>query len=240
MELSIIIPARNEEKRIGKTLEYTCDYLQQKKIDYEIIVVDDGSTDDTRVVVKSFNNPRIKLTNKRANRGKGYSVKQGLLLADKKYVLFMDADNSTRIEEIEKFFPCFKDHDLVIASRNLPGSRIDIKQPYFRSLLGKIFPLCVKIFAVRGIKDTQCGFKMFKREVAQKIARLLTVDRFAFDVELLYIAKKFGYSIKEVPVAWYNDTDSRVGLLTPLRMLRSLFKIRLRDLKGGYDEEQLV
>lgn len=237
MELSVIIPAYNEENRIKRTLEYTSSFLDTRGYDYEIIVVDDGSKDNTRDVVESLNNNRIKLTNKRENKGKGYSVKQGMLLADKSHILFMDADNSTKIDEIANFWKHTNQYDILIGSRNLNESKIPIKQPFIRSTLGKIFPLFVRLFVIRGVKDTQCGFKFFTRDSAQKILRYQKSQGFAFDVELLFLAKKFGYDIKEMPITWHNDEDSKVKFLTPLKMLMSLFKIRLNNLKGAYDED---
>jgi len=236
MELSVVIPCYNEDTRIEATLEHTISYLQAKGIDYEIIVVDDGCFDNTRNVVEKFTKQKVKITNKRKNRGKGYSVKQGMLLADKKYILFMDADNSTRIDEIEQFMEHVDSQDIIIASRNLPESILPIKQPFIRSCLGKLFPLFVRLLVVRGIKDTQCGFKLFKRPVAQRLLRLQTLNRFAFDVELLFLASQKGYHIKELPVTWRNDERSTVRLFTPLKMFVSLFTIRFNQLMGRYDE----
>jgi len=229
MEISIIIPAYNEEKRINKTLETILSYLQKKKYDYELIVVNDGSTDKTKDVVLEFKNKQITVIDNLKNMGKGYSVKHGFLAATKEWILFSDADLSTPIEELETFFR-YKDYDVIIGSRNLPDSLIVVKQPLLRSTLGKIFPFFVQMLLLPGIRDSQCGFKLFRKDAAKKIAALQTIDGFCFDAEQLYIAKKFGFKIKEVPISWHNDERSKIKIVKDsVRMFVDLVRIRFKD-----------
>jgi len=238
-KISLIIPVYNEEKRIKLTLSNCVSYFKNKKIDYEIIIVDDGSIDKTRLIVKDFSNKNksIKLTKKRRNKGKGYSVKEGMLLASKDYLLFSDADLSAPIEETEKFIEIIKrGYDIVIASRNMKNSIIPIKQPFFRRFLGKIFPFIVNLLILPGYKDTQCGFKLFKKEVARKIFSKQKINGFSFDVEVLFIAKKYGYKTKEIPVIWSNSLGSKVNpVLDSIKMFLGILKIRLNDIKGIYN-----
>jgi len=235
MELTVIIPALNEEKLIGNTLNQTITFLKEKKINYEIIVVDDGSTDGTRAVVRDFVTKGVSLTPLRKNKGKGYSVRQGMLLAKKQYALFMDADNSTPISEVEEFLKLIKEHDVVIASRNLKESVIAIKQPWLRSMLGNIFPLLVRLLVVRGIKDTQCGFKLFSRKAITEIFTRARLNRWGFDVELLFIARKKKLSIKELPITWKNEGASKVSAFKDsIDMFLDLLRIRIHSLKGRY------
>ncbi len=227
MQISIIIPAYNEEKRIKKTLEAILSYLQKKKYDYEIIVVNDGSTDKTKDVVLEFKNRKIKIIDNIENKGKGFSVKQGFLTATKEWVLFSDADLSTPIEELDTFFR-YKDYDVIIGSRNLPDSLIVVKQPFLRSTLGKMFPFFVRLLLLPEIKDSQCGFKLFKKEAAKKIVSMQTITGFCFDAEQLYIAKKMGYVIKEVPISWQNDERSKIKIVTDsINMFVDLVRIKL-------------
>lgn len=229
MHLSIIIPAYNEEKRIKKTLESILTYIQKKKYDFEIIIVNDGSTDKTRDVVLEFKNKKINIIDNHENKGKGFSVKQGFLTATKEWILFTDADLSTPIEELETFLR-YKEYDIIIGSRNLPDSLIVIKQPFLRSTLGKIFPFFVRLLLLPEIKDTQCGFKLFKKEAAKKIAELQTIDGFCFDAEQLFIAKKSGYLIKEVPISWQNDERSKIRIVKDsVQMFADLLRIKYNN-----------
>lgn len=229
MQISIIIPAYNEEKRIKKTIESILTYVQKKKYDYEIIVVNDGSTDKTKDVVQEFKNKKIKIIDNLENKGKGFSVKQGFLTATKKWILFSDADLSTPIEELDTFFR-YQEYDIIIGSRNLPDSLIVIKQPFLRSTLGKIFPFFVRLLLLSEIKDTQCGFKLFKKEVAKKIAEMQTIDGFCFDAEQLFIAKKIGYSVKEIPISWQNDERSKIRIIRDtIQMFMDLMRIKYNN-----------
>ena len=238
MELSVIIPAYNEEQRISNTLKESIAFLKTQGYESEIIVVDDGSTDNTRQKVMEFS-PYARLTPVRKNKGKGYSVKEGMLFATKKWRVFMDADNSTSIKEISNFFRHLDGNDILIGSRNLPDSVIAIKQPFLRSTLGKIFPLFVRLFAVRGIKDTQCGFKLFSEHAAKKIFPLTRLNRWGFDVEILFLARKKGFQIKEMPITWKNDGQSKVSpLKDSLDMFFDLLRIRWNWLTNKYEEKQ--
>jgi len=239
IHLSVIIPAYNEEKRLPRTLEEINNYLKKQNFEFEIIVVSDGSTDRTCEVVENLKSqiPNLKLICEKINRGKGYGVKIGMLNARGKYRLFTDADNSTPISEIEKFWTEFeKGADVVIASREIKGAILDPPQPLFRRFVGEVFKYLRKIIVgLWEIEDTQCGFKCFKGEIAEKIFPKAKIERFAFDPEILLIAKRIGFKIKEVPVYWRNDLQSKVKLKSMVKMLIDLFKIRFNLLKGEYD-----
>ena len=242
MKLSVIIPAYNEEKRLPKTLKAVDEYLRNQNYDYEIIVVNDGSKDDTALVVKDFK-PQIvnlRLIDRKENKGKGYTVKEGMLNAKGDYRLFMDADNSTTIDQIEKMWPWFeREYDIVIGSRDIEGAVLDPPQPLYRRLVGKIFRLARDIICdIWGIYDTQCGFKCFKKEVVETIFPKLRIERFAFDVEILLLAKMHGFKIKEIPVYWRNNPDSKVKFKSAIRMGLDLFKIRWYQLKGYYGQKE--
>jgi len=226
--ISLVIPAHNEEKRILATLEKTVAYLSAR-YPFEIIVVNDHSSDATRRLVEDFSgkNPVVRMLDNPGPRGKGVSVRHGVLASAGKYVLFSDADLSTPIEEFEKFLPELeKGAEVVIASRQVPGARIKGPQPLLRRLMGKIFRVIRRSIAVPEIRDTQCGFKCFERNAALRIFSGQQLTGFVFDVEILIIAKKCGYKIKEMPVTWTDSPESKLGLLDPLRMLVELIKIR--------------
>ncbi|MEM3373893.1 MAG: glycosyltransferase family 2 protein [Candidatus Woesearchaeota archaeon] len=232
MNLSIIIPAYNEEKRIDITLSKIKEYLKNKKIKHEIIVVDDGSKDKTAEIASKHN--AIVIKNKQ-NSGKGFSVKKGFLNSKYDYVLFTDADLSTPIEELDKFLPHLKNYDIIIGSRRLKDSNVVQKQKIFRVIAGNIFPLLVSIIMPLGIKDTQCGFKLFNRKKCLKIFKKLTIKRFSFDVELLYLAKKYNLKIKEVGINWYNNSLSKVKFFKDaFNMFIDIIKIRVNDIKKYY------
>jgi len=232
MLLSIIIPVYNEEKRLHASLSKIVDYVREKGIsnNSEIIVVNDGSQDNSVSVINQFkeNYDFIKLVDYKDNKGKGYAVKKGVLSAKGQYILFMDADLSTPLEEINKVIGFLdKEYDISIGSRGLKDSDRVIRQPIYRQTMGKIFNLMVRLLLIKNIKDTQCGFKCFKKEVAREIFNQTVIDRFSFDVEILYIAQKKGYRIKEVPVKWYNSPDSKVGLIKDSsKMLFEILKIK--------------
>ncbi|MEW6096774.1 MAG: glycosyltransferase [bacterium] len=237
--LSIVIPAFNEELRIKETLCKIVEYIKTKDYSYEIIVVDDGSIDRTVEVVK-FTAESLKesitiIKNER-NIGKGGAVKNGILKAKGEFILFSDADLSTPISELDKLLPLVEgEYDIAIGSRALPESDIKLHQPWYRENMGRIFNLFVRLIAVRGIKDTQCGFKCFKGSIAKEVSSKQYINRFGFDVEILFIAKKLGYKIKEVPIKWINSPHSRVhAIKDSSEMLMSLLKIRMNDLKGLY------
>ena len=233
--LSVVIPAFNEEERIEETLSKIELYLKKQDYPYEIIVVDDGSEDNTARLVMNYPtyNHTLRLLQNEGNKGKGYSVKRGVLEARGAYILFSDADLSTPIEEVEKLMPWFdKGYDIVIGSRGLPQSNIVIHQPLYRETMGRIFNLLVQLLTIKGIKDTQCGFKCFRGDVARDIFNRQTLSGFSFDVEVLYIATKLNYRIKEVPINWYNSPRTKVNALTDsLKMLFDLVRINLSNHK---------
>jgi dolichyl-phosphate beta-glucosyltransferase len=237
MEISIVIPSYNEEKRIGKTLEKVQSFLNKENYDYEILVVNDGSKDKTEEIVKDFSekNSRIKLVNNPGNKGKGYTVKNGMTAAKKEWVLFSDADLSTPIGELRKFKKYTKNYDIIFGSRAMKESHIVVKQPWYRRLPGKIFPILVQLLVLRGIKDTQCGFKMFRKKYVNEILARQTIDGFAFDAELLFIAKQLGLKLKEVPVIWKNDMDSKLDpIKNSITMFLELLQVRMNAFKGKY------
>ncbi len=231
MKISVIIPAYNEEKRIEKTIIFIISYLTQKfGNEYEIIIIDDQSQDKTGEIVNKLSkkNNRIKIFTNEKRYGKGYSVRKGMLLAEGDYLLFSDADLSTPIEELNKLLSWLeKGYEVAIGSRSLKESQVIVHQPFYREIMGKIFNKLVKLFCLPDFIDTQCGFKLFKKEAAKKIFPLSRINRFAFDVEILYLAKKNNYKIKEVPIRWINSPASRVNPVSDsLKMLVDLLKIR--------------
>ena len=236
--LSLIIPAYNEGEVIASTLTAVVNHLDKSAYAYEVIVVCDGCRDKTASIVREAakKHDAIKVIDRKKNRGKGFSIKEGILASRGDYLVFTDADLSTPIEEIDQLLHLLDDdYDIVIGSRALAESDIQIHQPWYRETMGKIFNLLVQALAVRGIKDTQCGFKGFRKEAAETIFPLQTIYGFGFDVELLYIAKKHGFSIKEVPVRWLNREASRVNPLThSSQMFLDLLRIRAGDVKGRY------
>jgi len=239
IHLSVIVPAYNEEKRLPKTLREIDKYLKKQDFESEIIVVSDGSTDRTCEVVENLKSEiaNLRLICEKINRGKGYGVKIGMLEAKGKYRIFTDADNSTPIDQIEKMWPEFeKGFDIVIGSRDVKGAIIDPPQPLYRRFLGEVFGfLTALILGLWGIKDTQCGFKCFTKEAVEKIFPKCKINRFAFDPEILILAKKMGFKIKEIPVYWRNDPESKVKLKSMIKMGIDLLKIRWNLISKKYD-----
>jgi glycosyltransferase involved in cell wall biosynthesis len=235
--LSIIIPAYNEANRIEATLMDINEKLKNKNFNYEILVLDDGSKDDT---VKIVENLKTKIKNlnvilNEQNMGKGFSVRHGMLLAKGKYCLFMDADNSTTIDQFDNFLPYFNEgYDIVIGSIWIKGAKINEKAGWHRRLLGKISRLIIKIVLGLNISDTQRGFKSFKKEVVEPIFSRQTIWRWGFDFEILYIAKKLGFKIKEVPIIWNNAGESKVKLSSYISTFKDLLKVRLNSIIGKY------
>lgn len=236
--LSVIIPAYNEENRISRTLDSTLTYLQKQPYTWEVIVVDDGSSDETLSVVESRcrQNPDVRLISYRPNAGKGKAVRTGILASFGQYVLFMDADLSTPISEIEWGLPWVQQHgyDIAIGSRGMGESDVQVHQPLYREISAWIFKwLYRSIVGIWFIKDTQCGFKFFKGDIARWLFSHQRIDGYMFDIETLYIAHHVGLSIKEFPVAWVNDIDSRLRLFyDTMRMFKHLLSIRCRRLSA--------
>jgi len=244
--LSVIIPAYNEEPNFKKgSIDEVPKYLEKQDYTYEILIIDDGSDDNTAELGKSFSkkhkNTRIIIN---PHQGKAETVKKGVEEAKGELILFTDFDQATPLSEIEKLLPLFPEFDIVIGSRQLPGAKRE-KEPIYRHLMGLGFNLVVQAIAVRGIWDTQAGFKCFKGDIAKNIFGMLKVYGkgkkvegalvTAFDVELLFLAKKHGYKIKEIPIIWHHVSTSRVSpLKDSARMFRDVIKVRLNDLRGRY------
>ena len=230
--LSVIIPAFNEAERIGSSLTAILDYLQAQPYTFELIVVDDGSRDRTIAVVKSTPCAleKIRIISYAPNRGKGYAIRQGVLASRGEYVLFMDADLSTPITEIANAFALASDYDIVIGSRALHNSQIVVYQPLYRRIGAMIFNLLRDGLVGAGIsrfKDTQCGFKLFRGEIARAIFSQARVTGFMFDVEILYLALKWNLKIVELPVEWANVPGSKLRLFSDtIRMFKDLALIR--------------
>jgi glycosyltransferase involved in cell wall biosynthesis len=228
--LSIIIPAYNEAERIPKTLLDIDKRLEGAEYSYEILVVNDGSKDNTAEIVRSMTKvvSNLKLIDLRDNAGKGGAVRQGMLLATGKIRLFTDADNSTSIDHFNAMMPLFKEgYDVVIGSRAMKGSKLDPAEPIYRQIPGKLGNLFIQALLLPGIWDTQCGFKAFTDEAALAIFEVSKIAGWGFDVEVLTLAKRRGYKIKEIPVHWVNDTRSHVGFSAYLKVLAETIKIRL-------------
>ena len=231
MKLSIVIPCYNERERLRSTLREIGKFLEPKAWDYEIIVVDDGSTDGTSEVAReewrSFRGVAKVLRNER-NCGKGASVKRGMLEAGGEYVVFTDADLSTPIGEIEKLLDGLLDGcDVVLGSRGLGDSRVEIHQNWLRELMGKIFNRIARLLTFQDIRDSQCGFKGLRREAAHTLFHLQRTSGFSFDAEICFLAQKLGYRIKEVPVIWRNSPKSKVSMIwDPIKMVWDLLRIR--------------
>ncbi|MCK5218803.1 glycosyltransferase family 2 protein [bacterium] len=231
-KVSIVIPAYNEAPRLLKTLRAIDAYLKGRHRQYEIIIVDDGSSDRTVEIARGFvpraGNMRV-LKNHR-NLGKGAAVRQGIAAAQGDLILFSDADLSTPIQELAQLEKAVQaGADAAIASRGISGSRVPTRQPFYRELMGKIFNLLVRVITLPGIYDTQCGFKLFRRPIAQSVFQKLTITGFGFDVEALYLIRKSGGRIAEIPVEWHHARGSKVSPLRDAwRMLIDLFRIRMR------------
>lgn len=239
MYLSIIIPAYNEQYRIIPTLEKVIYYIEKNNIYAEVIVVDDGSDDRTFTLIETFSKSHdcIRTLHNCQNEGKGASVRQGVLAAKGEYILFTDADNSTPIEELNKLLPLIssREFDIAIGSRGLKESEIEKRQPLYRMIMGKTFNCLVRLFLYKDFWDTQCGFKCFSRKAAQEIFKLQRINRFAFDVEVLAIAKVKGYRIKEVPVVWMNSLPNRVKLVKDsFQMFMDIFRLKYNLHKQAY------
>ena len=238
--LSIVIPAYNESARIELTLDRVMACVAKQGWDAEVLVVDDGSTDATPEIVQAWmeRHPGLHLIQNEGNRGKGYSVRNGLLQAEGEVVMFTDADLSAPMEEAELLLAAIRDGaDVAIGSRWMDKTRQTIHQPLYRKFFGRCFNWVTRVVMGLPFKDTQCGFKAFKRPVAQVIFRLQRIERWGFDPEILFIARKLGYDIREVPVTWGHDERSRMSYLRDgMKMLEEMATIRANSLAGRYDE----
>jgi dolichyl-phosphate beta-glucosyltransferase len=234
--LSVVIPAFNEAERLPQTLERVSRYLEKEGWPYEVVVVDDGSTDATTARAEERGGAWLKMLRHPVNRGKGYAVRRGMLAAQGERRLMTDADLSTPIEELPRLLARMDaGDDVVIASRALPLSRVEVHQPFYRESLGRFFNLLVRLLVVRGLSDTQCGFKLFTAAAAKECFSAALLDGFCFDVETLFIARRRGLKVSEVPVIWRNDRASRVGLYRGALAFLDLLRIRGHGLRGRYD-----
>jgi dolichyl-phosphate beta-glucosyltransferase len=236
--LSIIIPAYNEETRIVRTLSETFDYLDNQKYESEVIVVNDGSSDRTCEKALAFEGRGLRLIENPGNRGKGYSVRNGMMQAKGEILLFYDADLATPTSEIIKVIgPIAEDrYDVVFGSRALNRSLIGTHQSMMREKIGQTFNLIQYLFTKLDFKDTQCGFKAFRLKAARSIFPLQRIDGFGFDPEILYIAQKQGWRLLETPVRWNHVDGSKINPIgASIEMLFEVISIRVNDLTGKYD-----
>jgi len=232
-DLSVVIPAFNEAGRLPRTLERVTAFLRGWGHSYEVLVADDGSTDGTADKARAAG--AIVLREDR-NHGKGHAVRQGMLAARGLRRLMTDADLSTPIEELPRLLARMDEgFDVVIGSRALPASTIEVHQPWYRENMGRVYNRFVRTLALPGLHDTQCGFKLWSARAARAAFAASRLDGFSFDVEALYVARKRGYRIAEEPVVWRNDAATRVGLGGGSRAFPDLLRIRWHDLKGRYD-----
>ena len=237
--ISVVVPVYNEERRLPGSLFRILSYLRSGNFDYEVVISDDGSTDSTlhsiEYLVRSGEG-RVKVLGGEENRGKGHATGKGVLAASKEYILFTDADLSTPIEELEKLSAALDaGSDIAIASRALPGSDVRVRQSWLRETMGKVFNFILRLLGLTRFRDTQCGFKMFRRNVARRLFRCSRVSGFAFDMEILFLAGKFGYSVAEVPVVWVDSPSSRVSILgDPVSMFLDSIQVRWRYFRGLY------
>src|SRR4030042_2241539 len=238
IHLSVVIPAYNEEKRISTTLLDIDRYLSKQNYTYEIIVVSDGSKDNTAKVVEKTGQlvKNLRLIDNKENHGKGWVTKQGILEAKGEYRLFMDADNSTKIDHLGLFWPEFKNNDIVIGSIELKGAKIDEQSAWYRRWLGSLSKYIIRIVAgIWEIHDSQRGFKCFSEIAAKKIFPKQTIMRWGFDIEILALAKRMGFKIKEVPIDWHNPSESKVTLKSYIRTFMELLKIKWNLITDKYE-----
>jgi glycosyltransferase involved in cell wall biosynthesis len=236
-ELSIIIPAYNEELRLPATLSSIAAYTRSSKRNIEVIVVDDGSRDKTVAVAEQFRNeiPSLRVVSNGQNRGKGYSVRHGMQEARGEIVLFTDADLSAPIEEVEKLLPAMKTNDVAIGSRAMDRSQITVHESPFREFAGIIFNKIVRLILWLPFVDTQCGFKAFRREPCKIIFEQQTIERFGFDPELLYLARHHGLRSVEISVRWGHSPATKVSMMRDsMMMFVDVFVIRWNSLTGKY------
>jgi dolichyl-phosphate beta-glucosyltransferase len=234
--LSIIIPAHNEENRLTKTLEEVSAFVEAQAYPSEVLIVENGSQDRTYELALEIasRHPAIRVL-KDEGRGKGLAVRRGMLAACGEYRFMFDADSSMPAAEINRFLPpTLTGCDIAIASREAPGA-VRYNEPAYRHLGGRAVNLMIRLLALPGLQDTQCGFKCFRRPVAEDLFRVQTLMGWSFDIELLYVARRRGYSIKEIPIPWYFSSESKVNAVQDaLRMGLDILKIRLNDRRGVY------
>lgn len=226
MNLSIVIPVFNEQERLPKALEI-CQKAAKANPDWEFIFVDDGSTDTTTRLIKQAG---FKLISYSQNQGKGFALKQGVKAASKSLTLITDIDWSTPLSELDKLLAARSDNDLVIGSRKVSGATITRHQPLLREWLGKQFTNLTNLWLGTNVSDVTCGFKLFKTPVAKKLFALSKINRWSYDAEILYLAKKLNFSVKEIPIIWKNDSRTKVNLFKDIiRSIVDLIRIKLTD-----------
>lgn len=241
--LSVIIPAYNEEARIEKTLQSIFDYLTQQEYTWEILVVLDGPSDDTLGVVRAFaaDKTGMRFIDRRENYGKGYTVRQGMLAAKGEIRLFTDADDSTDISHFASMRPLFAaGHDVVICSRDakdVPGAQQVVPQPFLKRLLGNLGNLFIQVVAVPGIWDTQCGFKAFTKEAAQKIFPVQQIDGWGFDIEVMALAQLFRFQIGIIPARWVDQPGTHVRFSNYFDTIAETLKVRWNLMTGAYQRQ---
>jgi dolichyl-phosphate beta-glucosyltransferase len=237
--LSIVIPAYNEAGRLGDSLAKIGAFLEARGIDAEIVVVDDGSTDGTAALAEGVLGARRgRVLRNGENRGKGFSVRRGVLAAEGRFVLLTDADLSTPIDEYTKLASSVRDRelDLAIGSRAIPGSDVQVRQGRIRQTMGRTFNKIIRLLTGLTFGDTQCGFKLMDRLRVTPLFEVMVVDRFAFDVELLFLCHRFGLVVAEVPVVWRNAAGSKVSIvLDPANMIKDVLRVRWRFRRGLYN-----
>jgi len=241
---SIVIPAYNESARLGASLERVLAYVDAQGWDAEVILVNDGSRDDTAEIVRRYaaTNPMLRLLENPGNRGKGYSVRNGMLHAQGRIILFSDADLSSPIEEAPKLLQALADGaDIAIGSRWLRAETQTQRQPLHRQLFGRVFNLLLRMSLGLQFADTQCGFKAFKRAAAQAIFPLQKIERWGFDPEILFLARKLGFKVEEIPVAWGHSGGTRINpVVDGARMFQEMLRVRWYSLTGEYDAASAV
>ena len=244
MEYSIVIPAYNESARLGATLEKVLDYVHAQGWNAEVIVVNDGSRDNTADIVRAFcaKDSTVRLVENPGNRGKGYSVRNGMLNTRGRIVLFSDADLSSPIEEAAKLFRALEDGaDIAIGSRWLRAETQTQRQPLHRQVFGRIFNLILRLTLGLQFADTQCGFKAFKQPAVQAIFPLQKIERWGFDPEILFLARKLKFKVKEIPVAWGHSGGTRINpLIDGSRMILEMLRIRWYDVTGKYNGDPTI
>jgi dolichyl-phosphate beta-glucosyltransferase len=229
LQIAVVVPAFNEARRLGVTLERVLAFLERRGEPFEVVVVDDGSTDETAALAGSFGSRGVTVIELPVNRGKGAAVRTGVLATAAGRVLISDADLSTPIEEVTKLERALAEADLVVGSRAMRGARITVHQPLHRELAGKTFNLLIRLAGVRGVRDTQCGFKLLRGDRVRPLFAELVVDRYAWDVELVWLAGRRGMRVVEVGVEWRNDPSSHVRLARDApRMLFDIARFRWR------------
>lgn len=240
--LSVIIPAYKEGERMGKTLLEIQKYFNDKNYEWEIVIVVDGSPDNTAEIGRNYANQikNLQVIDNKENHGKGYVVRQGLLEAKGKLRLFMDADGSTSITHLDKFLPEFENgYDVVVGSRDIEGAFVQIHQAKYKEMLGDMGNWAIRfVLGLWGFPDTQCGFKMISEKAAKEVASRMVIDRFGFDFELIKLAKDLGFKVKQLPVRWLNEEGSTVTLTGPngyIQVFVDLFKMKWRLMRGKYN-----